>query len=87
MVKRLYAPSQRRRDYEQIFESEAGKRILADMVRYAHILHPTYVKGDSHQTAFREGERNMVLRILSIIGQKPEQFIENVNDVKEYKYD
>lgn len=58
-------------DYKTVFETDAGARVLNDLMQYAHILHPSYVKGDSAHTAFREGERNVILRILAILGKEP----------------
>jgi hypothetical protein len=67
-------------DYHQVFNYEAGKRILYDLMLVGHILHPSYVKGDSHEMAFREGERNMVLRILNILKTTPEQFDQRIKE-------
>lgn len=87
MSLRFYTPRQRRHDYAQVFESDAGKRVLADLARVAHIMRPTYVRNEPYQTAFREGERNVVLRILSTLGWQPEEISEKVNQLKENSYE
>ena len=61
-----YDERRRRSDYRLVFDSEAGQRVLADLARFAHLGHPSYVRGDAMETAFREGERNVVLRILAL---------------------
>jgi hypothetical protein len=54
-------------DYQATFNSETGKRVLEDM----HIQHfmrtPTFSR-DALEMAKNEGERNVVLRIMSILG-------------------
>lgn len=59
------------RDYQQVFGSDAGKRVLFDMMKAGHMLHSTFVPEDPHSTALREGERNMVLRVLAILNVDP----------------
>lgn len=46
--------------YGQVFGSEAGKTVLEDLMREGNALAPTYVRGDTHETAFKEGQRNIV---------------------------
>jgi hypothetical protein len=66
---------QRILDYKQVFGTEAGKRVLWDMMGAAHMLHSSRIPGDNSgmETVFREGERNSVLRVLSIIDMDPEK--------------
>ena len=65
-----YDERRRRADYRAAFGSEAGRRVLADLARFAHMGHPSYVRGDAMETAFREGERNVVLRILALLRER-----------------
>jgi len=58
---------QRYINYQRVFGSEEGKRVLYDMMEYHSFLKPTYEKGDPHETAFNEGGRNVILRILTYI--------------------
>lgn len=66
-VAERYEERQRRADYREVFDSAAGRRVLADLGRFAHMDHPSYVRGDALETAFREGERNAVLRIHALL--------------------
>lgn len=50
-------------DYSFTFSTEQGKRVLCDLYEQCHMGHPTYVRGDQSETAYREGERNIFLRI------------------------
>ena len=35
-----------------------------------HVGRSSHAAGDSHETAFREGERHVVLHIMSMVGQR-----------------
>lgn len=45
--------------------------MLADLLSECRVLQPTYVEGDPHESAYREGERNVALRILSWLAFGP----------------
>jgi hypothetical protein len=59
-------------DYKAVFTSEEGERVLFDLMKNNFMLAPTYTK-EIHEMALREGARNAVLRILSILKVDPEQ--------------
>ena len=54
---------QKRINYGMVFNTEHGQRVLEDLRNFCHANHPTYCPGDSHETAFREGNRNVYLYI------------------------
>ena len=58
---------QRGIDYRIAFSTEAGARVLADLKDTHWINSCTYTPGSEVETCFREGQRSVVLRILSII--------------------
>ena len=60
----------RRSDYETVFSSEVGQRVLADLMAHFHMGRSSHTGGDSHETAFREGERHVVLHILNMTGKR-----------------
>lgn len=51
--------------YRLTFGSETGRMVLADIMKAGHLYEPSYTAGDAMETSFREGERNMLLYILS----------------------
>lgn len=53
-------------DYKQVFGTEHGKRVLYDLVKTHNVLNSTFDK-DPATFAFKEGERNVVLRILTLL--------------------
>jgi hypothetical protein len=58
---------QRGIDYRITFSSEAGARVLADLKDTHWIGNCTFTPGSEIETCFREGQRSVVLRILSIM--------------------
>ena len=57
-------------DYKIVFGSEQGERVLEDLKRRCHFYVSTNVKGDSHESAFYEGQRAAVLWIENVLKQK-----------------
>lgn len=55
-------------DYKTVFNSPAGKRVLYDLMKQGNFLYSSY-QGDIHDMAFREGERNIVNYILTMLKQ------------------
>jgi len=63
---------QLRLDYGYVFSTESGRRVLLDILKASHVLESSVVNRadesvDPYQTHVREGERNMALRILTIL--------------------
>ena len=42
--------------YKRIFNSDEGKIIISDLEKRCHFLSTTNVKGDSHESAYMEGQ-------------------------------
>lgn len=56
-------------EYKQVFLSPVGRHVLFDLMKAHHIMNTCFVANDPYMSALREGERNVVLRILTIMGQ------------------
>ena len=63
---------QLRTNYQKVFESDDGKSVLLDLERRCHFYATTNVKGDSHESAYMEGQRSVLLFIKSIL-QNPKE--------------
>ena len=57
-------------DYKQTFASESGEKVLEDLKKRCSFNTTTFVQGDSHDTAFREGQRAVVLFINNMLNKK-----------------
>ena len=56
-----------REAYKMIFESDEGKKVLSDLEKRCHFMSTTNVKGDSHESAYMEGQRSVLLFIKSML--------------------
>jgi hypothetical protein len=66
----------RRADYAETFGTQAGKRVLRDLMQF-QVFTTSQVSGDAHQTAFHEGERNVVLYIMGMVQKfTPEELMD-----------
>ena len=57
-------------DYKICFGTDQGKRVLDDLKKRCHFYNTTHVKGDSHESAFYEGQRSIVVFVENILNQK-----------------
>lgn len=69
-------------DYRLTFGSETGQRVFGDLMAVLHLFEPSYMPGNEAETAFREGERNAALYILSRV-KKPEERQKLIEEVLE----
>ena len=56
-----------KKNYRFIFNTEEGKRVLSDLEKRCHYHATTNVKGDSHESAYMEGQRSVLLFIKSML--------------------
>ncbi len=57
-------------DYKTTFGSESGQRVLEDLKKRCSFNSTTHIKGDSHESAYLEGSRSVVLFINNMINKK-----------------
>lgn len=57
--------------YKLTFESENGKKVLEDLEKRCSYHTTTHIKGDSHESAFLEGTRSVILFIKNMLNKKP----------------
>jgi hypothetical protein len=56
--------------YQRVFKSEDGQTVLSDLEKRCNV-HQTSFSNDPHETSYREGQRQVVLFIKSIINKNP----------------
>ena len=56
-----------KKDYQFIFASDEGMNVLSDIEKRCHYHSTTNVKGDSHESAYLEGQRSVILFIKSML--------------------
>ena len=57
-------------DYKTVFNSDEGVRVIADLEKRCHFMTTTNIKGDSHESAYMEGQRSVFLFIKSMLQKK-----------------
>ena len=60
-------------DYKTIFNTDEGVRVIADLEKRCHYHSTTNVKGDSHESAYMEGQRSVLLFIKSMLQNENEK--------------
>jgi len=56
-----------RDNYQYIFNTDEGKEVLSDLEKRCHFMSTTNVKGDSHESAYMEGQRSVLLFIKQML--------------------
>lgn len=54
--------------YRRAFAGESGRLLLADLAQLCHAGETTFVEGDAVTTAFREGQRAVLLHVAAMLG-------------------
>lgn len=72
----------RKRDYDEVFSTEAGKRVLATLHRLYHMDQPVTVAGDPVSSAFRDGQRSVVCEIERTLSMTPDEIAKLVANAK-----
>ena len=62
-----------KKNYEYIFNSDEGKQVLIDLEKRCHYHSTTNVKGDSHESAYMEGQRSILLFIKAMLQNENEK--------------
>ena len=72
-------------DYKKIFSTEAGQRVIHDLINQHQVLRPTYdlKSSDTNTMLIREGERAVVLRILGFLLVDPAVFLQRIKEMED----
>ena len=77
--------------YRETFTGNSGQTVLHDLMANCSMLMPTYANGDdTKQVMYREGQRSVVLRILTLMETdqvKLKKLIEDSNEKGEKLYE
>ncbi len=69
-------------DYKRTFETPVGKNVLMDLMRTHHMMGPV-MDANPIDMAFKEGERNVVLRILRALNTNAEELYKRLKEQEE----
>ena len=65
--------------YQKLFATEDGKRVLADLLRECGFM-SVGLGEDAQETAYNQGKREVVLRIVNLINIDPETILKLLRD-------
>jgi hypothetical protein len=71
--------------YKEIFESDKGQMVLRDLMQTFHVFNST-MSDTPEETAYKEGERSVVLRIFKTINIDPSQLDKIVKEGQSERY-
>lgn len=60
--------------YKKVFAGKDGEVVLADLMKAGGCFGTTFVPNDPYSSAYNEGARSMILRILDTVDIDPEKF-------------
>lgn len=66
--------------YYGTFTSPDGKLVLQHLIKVGHVTSSTFVAGDPNMTAFREGQRHIVLSILRNVNKDTTALIKQIEE-------
>lgn len=67
--------------YHDVFlHNASGKKVLEDLMKVHFAMNTSFVPNDPMQTAFNEGQRNVLLRILTNINIDPMDYIKLIEE-------
>ena len=58
------------KDYKICFSSDEGKKVLSDLEKRCHEFVTTHDKSNSHESAFLEGQRSVLIFIKNMINKE-----------------
>ena len=61
------------KSYKIVFSSDEGKKIIEDLEKRCHEFVTTHDKNNSHETAFLEGQRSVLIFMKSMINKNLEE--------------
>jgi len=77
IVAKMKKKSNTIKSYQKVFNTLDGKKVLEDLNRSCFLTQSTFT-GDTHDSAFNEGQRAVLLRIYSILKTQPEKLMEDI---------
>ncbi len=73
--------------YKKVFSTDEGQTVLQDLMTSFGFFGTCFVQGDSHQTAFNEGARSAVLRIIDTFNIDIEDYMKMMETVNQEVFD
>ena len=62
-----------KKNYQYLFKTDEGKQVMSDLEKRCHHHTTTNIKGDSHESAYMEGQRSILLFIKAMLQNENEK--------------
>lgn len=82
---RIFSKRELAQAYHDVFNSDSGRLVLHDLLKAGHFFRACYDPKNTHNTAFMNGERNMVLRIKGFLNLTEEEVEKLAHEAKYYQ--
>lgn len=69
--------------YQRVFATEDGETVLKDLMKLGWFDRSSFAPDNQYETAFREGQRAMVLRVINIVNTDPKYLAELIKGQSE----
>ncbi len=76
-------------DYKELFGTDIGQKVLMDLMKNHGVLQSLHCPGDPYSTAFNDGARSVVLRIMKrskIDTKKMMELLDKMNQEQEENF-
>lgn len=83
MEKRATLQVDRASMYKRVFETEDGKKVLYDLMKFCNMLQPCFVKGDPYESTHNDGQRSVALFILTQMNVDTEALLKLIKQGEE----
>lgn len=67
-------------DYKEVFSTDAGERVLKDILSYCHVLEPLMGSVETNHIIIREARRDVAITILQKLNWNTEDFINTAEE-------
>ena len=74
------SPEDLKTNYKMVFSSNEGQIVLDDLQKRCHLFTPVFSGENTHETAFKDGQRNVALFISNMLSDNPAPTQETTNE-------
>lgn len=75
MLSNLRRKTQIHESYQKVFGTPDGQRVLRHLMKVGNVLTSSFAPGDPHVTAFKEGQRHIVLSMLRFVNKDHDELV------------
>ena len=70
-------------NYKAVFDTPQGQVVIKHLMKIGHVFEPSFTSGDPNITAFKEGQRHIVLSILRFLAKDQKELERIIQDAVE----